>query len=43
MVRGVSEKDITWETFQRYFKEKYLTERFYNEKAREFHDLWLGQ
>lgn len=40
---GVSEQDITWENFQRYFKETYLTERFYDEKAREFHDLWLGQ
>eukprot|EP00253_Pinus_taeda_P017918 PITA_17918 len=43
MVRGVSEQDVTWEMFQRYFKEKYLTERFYDEKAREFHDLRLGQ
>jgi len=43
MIRGVNEQDITWETFQRYFKEKYLTERFYDEKAREFHDLRLGQ
>eukprot|EP00253_Pinus_taeda_P016529 PITA_16529 len=43
MIWGVNEQDITWETFQRYFKEKYLTERFYDEKAREFHDLRLGQ
>eukprot|EP00253_Pinus_taeda_P020750 PITA_20750 len=43
MIRGVHEQDITWETFQRYFKEKYLIERFYDEKAREFHDLRLGQ
>eukprot|EP00253_Pinus_taeda_P011685 PITA_11685 len=43
MVRGVSEQDVTWEMFQRYFKEKYLTERFYDEKTREFHDLRLGQ
>ena len=26
MVWGVSEQDVTWEVFQRYFKEKYLTE-----------------
>lgn len=43
MVWGVSEQNVTWETFQRYFKEKYLTERFYDEKSREFHDLQLGQ
>eukprot|EP00253_Pinus_taeda_P029666 PITA_29666 len=42
-VRGISEQDVTWEKFQGYFKEKYLTERFYDEKAREFHDLRLGQ
>eukprot|EP00253_Pinus_taeda_P028992 PITA_28992 len=29
--------------FQNYFKERYLIERFYDEKAREFHDLRLGQ
>ena len=43
MVKGVTERTITWEKFQKYFKERYLTERFYDEKAKEFHDLWLGQ
>ena len=43
IVRGVSEQTITWEKFQRYFKERYLTKHFYDEKAREFHDLRLGQ
>eukprot|EP00253_Pinus_taeda_P004686 PITA_04686 len=43
MVRGVSEQNITWENSQRYFKERYLTKRFYDEKARELHDLRLGQ
>lgn len=43
IIKGVSEQTITWEKFQRYFKERYLTECFYDEKAREFHDLWLGQ
>jgi len=38
----VTEQRITWENFQRYFKERYLTECFYDEKEREFHDLWLG-
>eukprot|EP00253_Pinus_taeda_P016051 PITA_16051 len=42
IVRGVREQTITWERFQRYFKERYLTEHFYDEKAREFHDLRLG-
>eukprot|EP00253_Pinus_taeda_P016846 PITA_16846 len=43
IVKGVTEQTITWDNFQRYFKERYLTERFYDEKAREFHDLRLGQ
>eukprot|EP00253_Pinus_taeda_P013044 PITA_13044 len=43
IVKGLSEQNITWEKFQKYFKERYLTERFYDEKAREFHDLRLGQ
>eukprot|EP00253_Pinus_taeda_P028842 PITA_28842 len=43
IVKGVTEQTITWDNFQRYFKEIYLTERFYDEKAKEFHDLRLGQ
>eukprot|EP00253_Pinus_taeda_P007905 PITA_07905 len=43
IVKGVSERTITWEKFQKYFKERYLTECFYDEKVREFHDLRLGQ
>eukprot|EP00253_Pinus_taeda_P009984 PITA_09984 len=43
IVKGVSEQTVTWDNFQKYFKERYLTERFYDEKAREFHDLRLGQ
>eukprot|EP00253_Pinus_taeda_P012064 PITA_12064 len=43
IVKGVTEQNITWDNFQKFFKERYLTERFYDEKAREFHDLRLGQ
>eukprot|EP00253_Pinus_taeda_P028520 PITA_28520 len=43
IVKGVTEQNITWDNFQRFFKERYLTERFYDEKAREFRDLRLGQ
>lgn len=34
IVKGVSERTITWEKFQKYFKERYLTEHFYDEKAK---------
>eukprot|EP00253_Pinus_taeda_P017453 PITA_17453 len=43
IVKGVTEQNITWDNFQKFFKERYLPERFYDEKAREFHDLRLGQ
>eukprot|EP00253_Pinus_taeda_P019019 PITA_19019 len=43
IVKGVTEQNITWDNFQKFFKERYLTQRFYDEKAREFHDLRLGQ
>eukprot|EP00253_Pinus_taeda_P002762 PITA_02762 len=43
IVKGVTEQNITWDNFQRFLKERYLTECFYDEKAREFHDLRLGQ
>eukprot|EP00253_Pinus_taeda_P028245 PITA_28245 len=43
IVKGVTEQNITWDNFKRFFKERYLTEHFYDEKAREFHDLRLGQ
>eukprot|EP00253_Pinus_taeda_P011753 PITA_11753 len=43
IVKGVGEQTITWEKFQKYSKERYLTERFYDEKVKEFHDLRLGQ
>lgn len=43
IVKGVIERNITWEKFQKYFKERYLTKCLYDEKAREFHDLRLVQ
>jgi len=42
IVREVNERNVTWENFQNYFKEKYLIERFYNEKEKALYDLRLG-
>ena len=39
----IDDQDVTWDAFQQYFKDKYLTECFYDEKSQEFHDLKLGQ
>ena len=43
IVWGVSEQSITWEKLQKCFKERYLTEWFYDKKAMEVQNLWLGQ
>ena len=43
MVHAVDEKTITWEDFQTKFKSRYLNERYYDDKAKEFHELRLGQ
>ena len=31
-VRGAEDKNVTWDEFQKYFKDKYLSESFYDEK-----------
>jgi hypothetical protein len=43
IVNKVRSNELTWKIFKRYFKHKYLTERNFYEKAKEFHDLRLGQ
>jgi len=42
-VQNVDEQGVTWDTFQRYLKDKYLNGGFYDEKVKEFHDLQLEQ
>jgi hypothetical protein len=41
-VQNISEKDITWKEFNRYFENKYLTKRYYDRKMKEFFKLKLG-
>ncbi len=41
-VKGIHEEDLTWHAFERLFKEKYLSERYYDEKAKDFYELWMG-
>lgn len=41
-VRKINEEEVSWHEFQKHFKDKYLTEHYYNEKAKEFHELRLG-
>jgi hypothetical protein len=41
-VQHISEKNITWKEFKRYFEKKYLTKRYYDRKMKEFFKLKLG-
>ena len=41
-VRGIQEYELTWNEFERLFKKKYLLERYYDDRAKEFYELWMG-
>ena len=32
-----------WKKFKKYFKQKYLSDMYYGDKIKEFHELRLGQ
>jgi hypothetical protein len=42
-VKGVCEEDLSWEWFEKYFRKKYLSEKYFDEKTKEFYELKLGQ
>ena len=42
-VKNIKEHYVTWKTFKKYFKIKYLLEQHYEEKAKEFYELRLVQ
>ena len=41
-VKGIKDKNINLSTFKKYFKKKFMSEQYYEERAKEFHDLRLG-
>ena len=41
-VKCIKEKNINWSTFKKYFHKKFLSEQYYEERAKEFYDLKLG-
>ena len=41
-VKGIREKNINWSTFKKYFKKKFLSKQYYEERAKEFYELKLG-
>ena len=42
MVHAINEKKVTWEDFQVKFKNRYLNEHYYDDKAKEFHKIRLS-
>ena len=42
-INKVNERRIVWKKFKKYFKQKYLSDRYYDDKIKEFHELKLGQ
>ena len=41
-VKKVNERRIVWKQFRKYFKQKYLSDRYYDDNIKEFHELILG-
>ena len=41
-VKELREKNVNWSTFKRYFNKKFLSEQYYEERAKEFYELKLG-
>ena len=33
---------MTWHEFKRLFKKKYLLERYFDDMAKDFYELWMG-
>ena len=42
-VKNINERKIVWKQFQKYFRQKYLSDRYYDDKIKEFDELRLGQ
>jgi len=41
-VRDVRTEELSWHEFKRLFRKKYLSDRYYNNKAKEFYALKMG-
>jgi len=40
--KGIQEDDLTLNEFERLFTKNYLSERYYDEKAKDFYELHMG-
>ena len=41
-VKRINERKIVWKQLKNYFKYKYLSDKYYDDKFKEFHELKLG-
>jgi hypothetical protein len=42
-VKGIHEKELSWKQFEKYFNKKYLLEKYFDGKTKEFYELKLGK
>ena len=42
-MKKINERQIVWKQFQKYFKQKYISDKYYDDNIKEFHELRLGQ
>lgn len=42
-VKGIREERLNWNEFEKLFKEKYLSDKYYDSKAKDFYELKLVQ
>jgi hypothetical protein len=42
-MKVVREEDLSWKQFEKYFRKKYLSEKYFDQKAKEFYELKLGK
>ena len=42
-VMTINDRNIAWKQFKKYFKQKYLSDMYYDDKIKEFHKMRLGQ
>ena len=41
-VKNLNERNISWRSFQKYFKKEYLSQQYYDKNMQEFFVPWLG-
>jgi hypothetical protein len=42
-VKGIHEKDLSWKQFEKYFKKKYHSIKYFDRKTKDFYELKLGK